>query len=51
MGLIFKNFENKWVMKGREQEYRRIIEYLKEQARKQGVEYTPPPPPEDMSKD
>ena len=54
MGLVFKNFENKWVIKGREEgreeEYARITEYLKEQAREQGVEYTPPPPPEDMSK-
>ena len=57
MGMIFKNFENKWIMKGREQgleqgleqgreqEYRRITEEL----RRQGIEYTPPPP-EDMNK-
>ena len=54
MGMIFKNLPNKWIMKGieqgREQEYRRITEYFKEQARNQGVEYTPPPPPEDMDK-
>ena len=58
MGMIFKNFENKWVIKGREQgleqgreqEYRRMTEYFKEQARKQGIEYTPPPPPEDRDK-
>ena len=59
MGLIFKDFENKWVKKGREQgleqgreqEYERMTEYFKEQARKQGVEYTPPPPPERAEKD
>ena len=47
MGMIFKDFENKWVKKGREQgiergieqEYKRITEEL----RKQGIEYTPPP--------
>ena len=58
MGMIFKNLPNKWILKGiehgiergREQEYRRITEYLEEQARKQGVEYTPPPPPDDMDK-
>lgn len=54
VGLIFKDFENRWVKKGREQgreqEYRRITEYFREQARKQGVEYTPPPPPEDLNK-
>ena len=58
MGMIFKNLPNKWIMKGieqgleqgREQEYKRITEYFKEQAHRQGVEYTPPPP-EDMNKD
>ena len=56
MGMIFKNFENKWIMKGRvegreegreeglekgrEQEYRRITEEL----RRQGIDYTPEPP-------
>ena len=52
MGMIFKDFENKWVKKGRlqgieqgieqgrEQEYKRITEEL----RKQGIDYTPPPP-------
>ncbi len=44
MGLIFKDFENKWIKKGREQEYRRMTEHFEEQARKQGIEYTPPPP-------
>lgn len=47
--MIFKNFENKWIMKGREQgreqEYRRITEEL----RRRGIDYTPPP--EDMKKD
>ena len=55
MGMIFKNLPNKWIMKGieegREQEYERMTEYFKEQARKQGVEYTPPPPPERTEKD
>ena len=63
MGMIFKNLPNKWIMKGREQgreqgleqgreqEYKRITEHFEEQARKQGVEYTPPPPPRDMGKD
>ena len=58
MGMIFKNLPNKWVMKGieqgleegleqgREQEYRRITEEL----RRQGIDYTPPPP-KDMDKD
>ncbi len=54
MGMIFKNLPNKWIMKGieegREQEYERVTEYFKEQARRQGVEYTPPPPPKDMDK-
>ena len=52
MGMIFKNFENKWIVKGREQgreqgleqgreqEYRRITEEL----RRQGIDYTPQPP-------
>lgn len=48
MGMIFKNFENKWIIKGRkqglsqgcEQEYKRITEEL----RKQGIDYTPQPP-------
>ena len=56
MGMIFKNFENMWIMKGREQgieqgleqgieqgreqEYKRITEEL----RKQGIDYTPEPP-------
>ncbi len=56
MGMIFKELENKWVKKGREQgleqgreqgleqgreqEYRRITEEL----RKQGIDYTPQPP-------
>ena len=67
MGMIFKDFENKWVKKGREQgieqgiergleqgieqgieqEYKRITEEL----RKQGIDYTPPPPPERAEKD
>ena len=63
MGMIFKDFENKWVKKGREQgieqglaqgreqEYKRITEYMKEQADKQGIDYTPPPPPERTDKD
>ena len=59
MGLIFKDFENKWVKKGREQgleqgreqEYRRMTEHFEKQARKQGIEYTPPPPPERAEKD
>ena len=42
MGLIFKDLENRWVRKGREQgredEYNRIIEALREQ----GIDYTPP---------
>ena len=46
--MIFKNLPNKWILKGieqgieqgREQEYRRITEEL----RKQGIDYTPPPP-------
>ena len=50
MGMIFKNLPNKWVLKGQEIEYKRMTEYLKEQARKQGVEYTPPPPPEHLGK-
>ena len=44
MGMIFKELENKWVKKGREQgreqEYKRITEEL----RKQGIDYTPQPP-------
>ena len=56
MGMVFKELENKWVKKGREQgreqgleqgleqgreqEYRRITEEL----RKQGIDYTPQPP-------
>ncbi len=44
MGMIFKQLENKWVKKGRDQgrdqEYRRITEEL----RKQGIDYTPQPP-------
>ena len=52
MGMIFKNFENKWIVKGRkqgleqgleqgrEQEYKRITEEL----RRQGIDYTPQPP-------
>ena len=48
MGLIFKNLPNKWIMKGQEIEYKRMTEHLEEQARKQGIEYTPPPPPEHL---
>ncbi len=48
--MIFKNFENKWILKGREegreQEYKRITEEL----RRQGIDYTPQPP-EQKSKD
>ena len=51
MGMIFKNFENKWIVKGREQEYRRITEHFEEQARKQGIDYTPPPPPDHVEED
>ena len=40
MGMIFKNFEDKWITKGREQEYKRITEEL----RKQGIDYTPQHP-------
>ncbi len=54
MGMIFKNLPNKWILKGieqgREQEYKRITEYFREQAREQGVEYTPPPPPNGTDK-
>lgn len=54
MGMIFKNLPNKWILKGieqgleqgREQEYKRMAAHFEEQARKQGIEYTPPPPPE-----
>ena len=40
VGMIFKNLPNKWVLKGKEIEYKRITEEL----RKQGIEYMPPPP-------
>lgn len=48
MGMIFKELENKWVKKGREQgleqgreqEYKRITAEL----RRQGIDFTPKPP-------
>ena len=60
MGMIFKELDNKWVKKGREQgrkqgfeqgreqglEQGREQEYkrITEELRKQGIDYTPQPP-------
>ena len=56
MGMIFKELENKWIKKGREQGRKQGFEQGREQGReqeykriteellKQGIDYTPQPP-------